>query len=384
MKNLLKYLFLSLMITQLFSCAGPADPFGAKDIKSVFNEDLEKTKNDNREVIRHYTESLDNNLIVRNPASAEEERIAKDNEFASIEFTPGRQNFHESFDFQIHVRDELGISQSHKLKIYYNDLEITEAQYRNFEKKIHTDGKGYTLTHKDFRLTVKDIHDIKALFWRNEEAPPLVETFDEPYCDVKSESRKIASMGPFSKHYPTFQMIRSVSNNKQINPNFIAAIVAKESSFNPKAVSWAKAIGLTQVTPIAAKEIRRTKKVKWKVYPNVESMSYFRLKTAVSTGLINKKNDWRLDKKKSIQGAIYYLEYLEDYWQKAQNNHELKLDPELETDLILASYNSGAARVKLAYLKDNENWYNQKDLKEAKKYFRKIKSYCYSFEHPEG
>ena len=201
---------------------------------------------------------------------------------------------------------------------------------------------------------------------------------------MKGETRKIASMGEFSRHYPTFQLIRSVSNYKEINPNFIAAIVAKESSFNPKAVSWAKAIGLTQVTPIAAKEIKRSKKINWKVYPGTEKMSYFRLKTAVSTGIINKNNDWRLDKKKSIKGAIAYLEYLEKYWQKTQRNNDIQLDANLETDLILASYNSGAARVKNAYLKDNENWYNRKDLKEAKKYFRKIKSYCYSFEHPEG
>lgn len=385
MQKLMIHVLFTIFISSLYSCAGPADPFGSKEVSSVFEEELEKAKVANQNIFKHYSKfSLNRNPAGNFDNDENAQTIAKDHEFISIEFTPGRQNFHEAFDFQIHVRDQIGISQSHKLQIYYNDLEISESQYNNFIKKMHKDGKGFTLTYNDFRLPVKDFHHIKALFWRNENTPPIIETFEEPYCEVQGESRKIASMGPFSKHYETFRLIRSISNPQNINPNFIAAIVAKESSFNPKAVSWAKALGLTQVTPIAAKEIKKRKKVHWKVYPEVEEMSFLRLKSAVATGLINEKNDWRLDKRKSIQGAIHYLEYLENYWQRAKIGHEVNFDSELETDLILASYNSGAARVKHIYLNDPEQWYEHNDLKEAKKYFRKIKSYCYSFEHPTG
>lgn len=387
MQKIVKYTLFTMLMAHLLSCAGPADPFGAKDVSSVFSEELAKSKQNNQNIFKHYGKM---SLMQRQPAehhsdaSLNDTDIARDHEFISIEFTPGRQNFHEAFDFQIHVRDDIGISQSHKLQLFYNDLELSESQYNNFKKKMHSDGKGFTLTYRNFRLPVKDFHHIKALFWRNENTPPIIETFEEPYCEVQGEARKIASMGPFTRHYQTFRLIRSISNPQQINPNFIAAIVAKESSFNPKAVSWAKALGLTQVTPIAAKEIKKRKKVKWQVYPEVEEMSFLKLKTAVATGMINEKNDWRLDKKKSIQGAIHYLEYLENYWKKAKRRHEVSFDNDLETDLILASYNSGAARVKGIYLEDPKNWYNHNELKEAKKYFRKIKSYCYSFEHPSG
>lgn len=383
MKVFFNYMILFLLIGQLYSCAGPADPFGAKEVRSVLLDNLEKIKVDNKDINDLYrVPSNDaNQLIDLKSLKDEYHRI---NEFVTIDFNPSRQNFHGAFDFKIYIRDELGIHPEHMLKIYYNDVEISQSQYKNFVKATHTDGKGYTLTHYDFRLPVNNIHEIKALYWRDQKTSPLIKSFDEPYCDLQSKSRQIASMGSFSKHYHTFQMIRSVANEQKINPNFIAAIVAKESSFNPNAVSWAKAIGLTQVTPIAAREINRTQKLKWKVYPNTQKMSYYRLKTAVAAGLINKSNDWRLDNIKSIQGAIFYLQYLENYWEKAKDLHNISLDSKLENNLILASYNSGAARVKSAFLKEKENWFNQKDLVEAKKYFRKINSYCYSFEHQKG
>ena len=57
---------------------------------------------------------------------------------------------------------------------------------------------------------------------------------------------------------------------------------------------------------------------------------------------------------------------------KAKDLHNISLDSKLENNLILASYNSGAARVKSAFLKEKENWFNQKDLVEAKNTLEKL------------
>ena len=196
-------------------------------------DNLEKIKVNNKDINDLYRVPSNNanQLIDLKSLKDEYHRI---NEFVTIDFNPSRQNFHGAFDFKIYIRDELGIHPEHMLKIYYNDVEISQSQYKNFVKATHTDGKGYTLTHYDFRLPVNTIHEIKALYWRDQKTSPLIKSFDEPYCDLQSKSRQIASMGSFSKHYHTFQMIRSVANEQKINPNFIAAIVAKESSFNPE------------------------------------------------------------------------------------------------------------------------------------------------------
>ena len=49
------------------------------------------------------------------------------------------------------------------------------------------------------------------------------------------------------------------------------------------------------------------------------------------------------------------------------------------TDILLASYNSGAYRVKKSIIKNKEEWLFDKSLNEARKYVMNIKSYCHSF-----
>ena len=97
---------------------------------------------------------------------------------------------------------------------------------------------------------------------------------------------------------------------------------------------------------------------------------------------INSKNDWRLDEKKSIEGGILYLNYLSQYWNKTEKEDILsdvfKQDIP-KTDILLASYNSGAYRVKKSILKNRKDWLFDDSLHEARKYVMNIKSYCYSF-----
>ena len=50
------------------------------------------------------------------------------------------------------------------------------------------------------------------------------------------------------------------------------------------------------------------------------------------------------------------------------------------TDILLASYNSGAYRVKKSIIKNKKEWLFDDSLHEARKYVMNIKSYCYSFD----
>jgi soluble lytic murein transglycosylase-like protein len=56
-----------------------------------------------------------------------------------------------------------------------------------------------------------------------------------------------------------------------------------------------------------------------------------------------------------------------------------KQDDDLLINLLLASYNSGPYRVKRALIRKGPTWLEAKELREAKKYVKKVKSYCYHF-----
>lgn len=143
----------------------------------------------------------------------------------------------------------------------------------------------------------------------------------------------------------------------------------------------AKELGLTQVTPLAHEEIKRFK-TNWKIYPEFDETPFLKLKTKILSAVINENNDWRLNQEKSIEGGILYLEYLDQYWSTPEKKEILTTTfnediPRL--DILLASYNSGAYRVKKALLKNRKEWLFDDSLDEARKYVMNIKSYCYAF-----
>jgi membrane-bound lytic murein transglycosylase MltF len=174
--------------------------------------------------------------------------------------------------------------------------------------------------------------------------------------------------------------MNSVAKFRNINPILLASLVAQESSFNPKAVSIARAVGLTQVTPIADHDIRSIDPT-LKSYPHSSKLTYLDLKYKIFRGIINEKNDWRLNEEKSLEGGAIYLEWLKGYWTNQKNKEFLSryLTNIKETDIILASYNSGATRVRNNIIRLKNNWLQSNQLGEAKKYVYNIKSYCNDF-----
>ena len=164
-----------------------------------------------------------------------------------------------------------------------------------------------------------------------------------------------------------------------LSPSFFTALVAQESGFQPQVVSWARALGLTQITGSAESEFI-SRYQSWPRYPDVNTMPVAVLKALVLAGKINAKSEWRLDPDHSIQGGIDYTVMLADKWSspaRLARIRSLFANPEEEhTRLILASYHSGFSRVLSAFEKYGRNWLEAPDLREARKYVNRIESYC--------
>ncbi|MFT6070640.1 MAG: hypothetical protein ACJAT2_001399 [Bacteriovoracaceae bacterium] len=346
------FLFIYLLAL-LTSCAGPMNPFGA---------------------INHNQRPI-NSLNERNPSSY------LSNTKALINFFPSRQNWHQSINFKARIFDENGLGSRRKVRFFYNDKDISEQILEIAKKSISKDEKTLTYTIEDFRLNLEDENRISVVYQRDEHSSPLIKHYEEPVCPIDSV-QKVQDLGPFADQKKTFSSIEKISLKEGMNPSLLAGLIAQESAFNPKAISWAKAIGLTQVTSLAEQHVIE-KHPDWPRYEGLSGFSYPRVKSLILMGKINKDNEWRLNKEMSIKGGIEYLRFVESYWSTKANKDIIEKvfpnKPEIYEDVILASYNSGPFRVKKSIFKLEENWLESDKLVEAKKYVRKVKSYCYHF-----
>ena len=109
--------------------------------------------------------------------------------------------------------------------------------------------------------------------------------------------------------------------------------------------------------------------------------------TLILSGSINRKNEWRLDPRRSIEGGVAFVKYLTEYWLDEKNRAELspeQLRPNNFTQIILASYNAGAARVKRSVKKYGDDLLETGEVSKLRSYTNKILSYCYHFSDAEN
>jgi hypothetical protein len=208
--------------------------------------------------------------------------------------------------------------------------------------------------------------------------------YEPPVC-YAFKADKVEQVGDFSPSPRLLKTIEKVSSEDGINPAFATGLVAQESGFNPRALSWARALGLTQVTPSAEEEVLQTRK-DWPHYPGLNDLPIGWVKALIMTGKVNAKNEWRLNQEQSIEGGLEYTKILAKRWSSPENAakiHGTFHDPEKAyTQLILASYHSGYARVSGALARDGAGWLKDSDLTEARKYVNRISSFCHSFSTP--
>ncbi|MDC0980458.1 transglycosylase SLT domain-containing protein, partial [Bdellovibrionales bacterium] len=231
------------------------------------------------------------------------------------------------------------------------------------------------------RLSPSRSHKIQFQYGGDKRSLAQVNSYEPPDCNMLSMDR-INNTKPFTPAKGTLDYLNYWGKKYSYSPSLVAGLIAQESAFNPRAVSWAKAVGLTQVTPLADQEVAKRYR-RWPRSKKIRRLPASLLKSWIHLGKVSPKEDWRLDPERSIQGGYEYLHYLHGYWHKKQN---LKVfssiygeSPKKLTEIILASYNSGAYRVKSALKSYGPEYLLSSDLNEAKKYVSKVFSYCYHF-----
>jgi hypothetical protein len=342
----MKILELFSILFILASCAGPTTPFGGDIfIGQEFTIDM------------HYT---GHNI--------------------QIDSTPGQQYYNSPYDLKIKLLDPNFRISDFNYEIIYNNKKLNrwfKTEEITFPPK-KTDP--IIITFKNLSILPGNINKIGFLYYPVGSKYPVTYNLKIPECFKDFKDQKL-HITPFNISTNLMTNIKNLSDKYQYNSSLVAALIAQESSFNPNAVSYAKALGLTQVTPTAATEIKRFKK-DWEIYPGFSKIPLSDIKDHLADKTINKTNDWRLNQRKSIEGGIVYLNYINSYWSTPDKKEILAdtfSDEIPEIDILLASYNSGAYRVKKSILKNKKEWLFDNGLKEARKYVMNIKSYCYAF-----
>ena len=345
---MIKNVYIICIFIITVSCAGPTTPFGG-NVFIAQKIDIDKSRNS----------SISN---------------------IDISSTPKRQYYNSPYNLTLTIKDPKFSLKTFKYDIVYNNHKLNRW-FKTEEIKIKDQNKGHISIHfKNLSILPGNINKISFLYYPAGSKNPITYKLKVPECYKNIQIEKI-NISPFRVNNKLVKNIESIADKYGYNQALIAALIAQESSFRPNQLSVAKALGLTQITPLAHEEIIKVKN-DWKIYPKFKKLPYLNLKTKLISNIINDENDWRLDNKKAIEGGVIYLEYLSKYWGTPEKKKILKdvFKKEIPTtDILLASYNSGAYRVKKSIIKNKEEWLFDKSLNEARKYVMNIKSYCHSF-----
>ena len=366
--------FSSLALSMLAgACAGPTTPFGA------LSEWNPKSDSSGASPRRDPSDEGHKTWVSSLFADNEEKPL-----HARIVFLPARQNLHGKSIFRFVVRDDRGLDESAHVRILYNGDDQTKNFLSQSSKTLNKARSKIEFRMQNLRLPAKREHSIQVIYSKDGINIDAEATLPPPTCAGFAKGW-IASTGDFSPPMEWIEEMQSKAQEQNINPAMLAALVAQESGFDARALSWSKAIGLMQITPIADRELS-VFHADWPRYSDVENLSFPHLKLLVESGRINSKQDWRLDPQLSIAGGLTYLNTLKSYWTSAQNLELIRKSyleaDEVLTDLVLASYNSGATRVLGSLKQHGSKWLDSEELNAARTYVRKIISYCYEFSQP--
>lgn len=351
--------YLALLISSLgTSCAGPTSPLGA---------------------VWAVTPAQATRSLIADGAHAEGG--------PKIRFSPSKQILHGPSPLRVIIDDdaswvsELQNKKDFLLEVHYDDLDVS----RNFLKRttLLSEGTGQPLVfeHPKIRLSPNTEHKIEVSY-RSPSGKTAHAKYEPPQCQTRGKDA-VVYLGEFSPPSSLIKLISKLSLENEINPTFATALIAQESGFNSHALSWAHALGLTQVTPIAEQEVTRQYST-WPRYPGINDLPLPILKAMILSGRVNSTNEWRLDKDHSIRGGITITQSLMKRWSTPENEglirHIARDNPETERSrLILASYQSGYSRVQNAVTRHGSHWLEDEDLSEARKYINRIFSFCFTF-----
>ncbi len=339
-------LFMIPILLQVVSCAGPITPFGAVDFVHVEKETKELDIHPGR-----FLASENTMIYIDSPYLL----------------------FHRPYEINIQMLKEKELTPT--LNLNGNTIDLLKLS--NVEKYENDKIVNYKI--KNIKLNPELIYSLKINLKDKYQNIIYSTKLGYPECPI-GLSFQVKNYADFDVNKKIKDIFTDHSDEFQVNPTLLASLVAQESSFNPNAVSSAKAIGLTQITPLAAHEISKMNP-HWPINKKVNKLNYMQIRYQVESGILNETNDWRLNTKKSLIGGSRYMTKIDEYWNKEKNSELLnqynyKYPREA---VILASYNSGPSRVKRQMKDYHEDWINSPKLNEARKYVQNILGYCHDF-----
>ena len=297
-----------------------------------------------------------------------------------VRFDPPRQVVHGSKPMSVLINDPDGVQKDFRMLVLYNDLDVTQSFMHQAKLEYRERGREVKIRIPSVRLSDGGENRIEILY-QTARGELVSANYQTAQCSVV-DRKPVLRTDEFDPGEWLLSMIDRVSKENEINPSLTAGLIAQESGFDSRRVSWARALGLTQVTPVADDELLKMKP-HWPRYPGVNSLPPGLLKLMVMAGSVNERNDYRLNAELSVRGGLAFAKMLFDRWSSQDNQARIaKIYPDAElgrTQLILASYNSGYTRVSQALTRYGADWLSAPDLKEAHRYVNRIFSYCDDF-----
>ncbi len=337
----MKLLFLTF--TMMMGCAGPTTPFGGLDFWTG-----------------------DGHFFKSSP-----EKSSQD-----LDISPRRQVLHKASSLKVEYTPTSTARQDIKINVIYNHRDVTKA-FERHALSSDQDGKQVVYIYPKLRLLPDRRHQID-IYIKNQGQIISQLKYLPPDCSMENP-RTIASIAPFKPERNYVGKITYLANENNINPSFLAGLIAQESGFDAEMISRSKALGLTQVTSVADDELKKLRP-QWHRDARIENLDSKEVASLIRQKKISAQDDWRLDPELAIEGGALYLNYLREYWNSVENKSLLQSHPDVPySEVILASYNSGASRVKNRIQKYGPDWLDDNDLKEAFKYVNSVQSYCYHF-----
>jgi hypothetical protein len=335
------------------ACAGPATPLGA---------------------VWTWTPVHPDSVATESAAPGESDPTSR------IRFSPGRQVLHGPAPVKVLIRDEVREFDPSRLEVRYNGLDVTRSFLAQSRVAVEPERGHVNIENPVIRLPADAEHRIEMRY-RTIDGATVAARYEPPVCQAFGLQR-VRDTGAFRPSLGLLRAIDRLALEGGLNPAFFTALIAQESGFDPRQVSWSRAIGLTQITQAAAAEIARDRPA-WPWHPGLAGVPALRLRLMVTSGELNASNEWRLDPEKSIEGGVAYARRMAERWgasPHAERVRQVFADPEVATArLALASYHSGFARTLGAFNRRGAGFLDSPELNEARRYVNRIFSYCHHF-----
>ena len=191
----------------------------------------------------------------------------------------------------------------------------------------------------------------------------------------------------------------------RINPNYVAALFAKESGFEPFATSFTPANGYAQLTHVADMDLRqivadaadfqwmREEVMAWPRHPasHTPDATKARTDSLVAAGVLGPDSEYFFNTRQSTRAALFWLRilatvWLEDEWPgqhgsaaRAALNGGAALAESQLFDLVTVSYNQGHPYVRELIDRYGVEWTEHLN-EEASDYLERVRTYTVIFQ----